>query len=295
MCSVPRCAERLPEYLEAMKAMGRKPLTIRNMAAAVRRCSAILEARSPGISLEEVGTVDVIALQQALLCRHKESSSRLYIQLWGAFAMWSTGIDPVKKAKLLWNARSDVDRIWITADDYRVVYSSAEPRERVMLALGATMGLRRGEMASLTMGQIQDGKIEIHGKGHGPLGKVETRPMSDAVRKALEEWLPERERILAKHGEHCDRVLVSYCGKPIGEDSVGNAVRRLGSSCGIRLTTHSLRRLYAVTMDEAGMDLETIARMMRHASPYTTYSCYLKEDLRKMTEAVRAVDAALAL
>lgn len=285
----------MEEYLEAMRAMGRKPLTIRNMAAAIRRCSRILEAWRPGISLEEIETVDVVALQQALLCRQKESGSRLYIQLWGAFAMWSTGIDPVKRARLLWNARSDVERVWITARDYRVIYASAKARERVILALGATMGLRRGEMASLTLGQIRGGEIEIHGKGHGPLGKVETRPMSDAVRKALEEWLPERERILEKNGEHGDRLLVSYCGKPIGEDSVGNAVKRLGASCGIRITTHCLRRLYAVTMDEAGMDLETIARMMRHASPYTTYSCYLKEDLRKMTEAVKAVDAALAL
>ena len=58
---------------------------------------------------------------------------------------------------------------------------------------------------------------------------------------------------------------------------------------------HTLRRLYATTLADAGVPLETIARMMRHESPVTTLRCYLKADPRRMDEAQSKVDDVLAL
>ncbi len=69
----------------------------------------------------------------------------------------------------------------------------------------------------------------------------------------------------------------------------------LGERCGIKVTPHSLRRLYAMTMADAGVPLETMARMMRHASPATTMAYYLKEDPRRMREAQSEVDSVLTV
>ena len=55
-----------------------------------------------------------------------------------------------------------------------------------------------------------------------------------------------------------------------------------------------MRRLYATTLADAGVPLETIARMMRHESPVTTMRCYLRADPRRMDEAQRRVDEILA-
>ena len=287
--------ERIPEYVGYMARRGRKPLSLENMERASRKCCEALDALFPGIRLEDVGDEETAMLQAELLRSFKESTARTYMDRFGAFSEWVTGRNPVKHARLMWNGRADVERVWITAEDYRRLYSVAKPRERVMLALGATMGLRREEIMTLTLGQLRDGGIEIHGKGHGPDGRVEWRPMSDGVRRALEEWAPVRERILRDHGTDCDRIVVSRTGEAMDKSTMDWIMRQLGKRAGVKATPHSLRRLFATTMNDSGIDLETMARMMRHTSPTTTMAYYLKADPRRMASATEAVDSVLTV
>ena len=170
------CASRLDEYVAYLARRGRKPLSLDGIERGCRRCCEALDALFPGIMLEDVGDEEAAMLQADLLARYKESTTKGYVEKFGGYAEWVTGRDPVKHARLMWNGRPDVERVWITADDYRRLYAAAKPRERMMLALGATMGLRREEIMTLTMEQFRDGGIEIHGKGHGPKGKEEWRP-----------------------------------------------------------------------------------------------------------------------
>lgn len=290
-----RTEERLPEYIGRMARRGRKPLSLENMERASRKCCETLDALFPGIGLEDVGDEEVAMLQEELLRNYKESTARTYLDRFGSFAEWATGRNPVRHARLMWNGRADVERVWITAEDYKRLYAVAKPRERLMLALGATMGLRREEIMTLDVAQIRDGGIEVHGKGHGPDGKVEWRPMSDGVRAALEEWTPVRERILRDHGTDCGRLLVSRTGEAMEKSTMDWIMRQLGRRAGVKATPHSLRRLFATTMDDAGVDLGTMARMMRHASPSTTMAYYLKADPRRMASATEAVDSALSV
>lgn len=292
VCDV-NCGESLAEYVRAMTERGRKPLTMENVERACRMCCKALDGIFPGIGLDEVGDREVVALQARLRREYKESTARGYLVRWGQYVEWVTGRDPVKHARLMWN-RDEAVRVWIDADGYRRMYAAAKPRERVILALGATMGLRREEIMTLDVGQIMDGGIEIHGKGHGENGKVEWKPMSEAVKAALAEWMPERERLLRRYGTGCTLLIVSRLGEPLEKGTANWIIRDLGRRAGVKATPHSLRRLYAMTMDEAGVDLETMARMMRHASPTTTMCYYLKADPRKIQAATAKVDEALA-
>jgi integrase/recombinase XerD len=286
---------RIPEYVGYMARRGRKPLSLENMERASRKCCEALDALFPGIRLEDVGDEETAMLQAELLRSFKESTARTYLDRFGSFAEWVTGRNPVKHARLMWNGRADVERVWITAEDYRRLYAVAKPRERLMLALGATMGLRREEIMTLTVGQLRDGGIEIHGKGHGPDGRVEWWPMSDGVRRALEEWAPERERLVRKYGAGCDRLVVSRTGEAMDKGTMDWIMRQLGRRAGVKVTPHSLRRLFATTMNDSGVDLETMARMMRHTSPTTTMTYYLKADPRRMASATEAVDSVLTV
>ena len=47
-------------------------------------------------------------------------------------------------------------------------------------------------------------------------------------------------------------------------------------------------------MSDAGLDLDTIRRMMRHSSVETTLKCYLYADPRKMKTAVDSVNGAFS-
>lgn len=284
--------EGLQGYIAHLERRGRKALTLDCAERGARRCCEILNGVYPGIRMDEVGEDEIAALQGALLDRYRTRTAMTYLQSFSGFQRWLTGRDAASEAGLLWN-REGTERLWIDAEDYRRLYSAAAPRERVMLALGATMGLRREEVMTLTVGQIRDGGIEIHGKGHGPKGKVEWRPMSEGVRKALAEWMPVRDGILRRSGSQCDFLIVSPKGKGMRAEAMNRALDRVGRKTGVKATPHSLRRLFATTMDDAGTDLETIARMMRHNSPTTTMQCYLKADPRRMRQASDAVDRLL--
>ncbi len=285
-------ADGLGDYLAAMERRGRKARSVENIRRGCLKCAAILEGIRPGIRIEEIGVEDVHAVQERL-SDLKESTARGYLGVFGDFVEWRTGSNVVRRSRLMWNAGEDVERVWIDKDEYRILYGLAAPRERAILALGATMGLRRTEIAGLDLDDLSDGSVEIRGKGHGSTGKTARRPVTEAVREAVDEWIPERERIVGRYGTETERLLVSRRGKPLDATTVNRSLTALGQKAGIRVTPHSLRRLYAMTLADAGVPLETISRMMRHQCVATTVQCYLREDPRRMSEAASAVDAIL--
>ena len=284
VCTPEGAGRRLPEYLRAMAERGRKAETLRCMATAVRRCSEAL-ARLGVEDPEDVEPEDVVVM--ASLIGGAESSRRQWTMCMGGYLLWATGRDVVKRARLLWNA-SDGEKVWITAEEYRRMMEASGPRDRLVLALGATMGLRRSEIAGLSLSDVEGGSVAVMGKGHGS-GKAVDKPMSEAVRRELRAYLEVRP------ASESEALLVSTKGGRLTEAGVYEAIKRAGARAGVEVTPHSLRRLYAMTLADAGVDLETMARMMRHESPMTTMRCYLKADPRRISEAQAKVDALLRL
>ena len=277
-------ADRLGEYAESLRSRGRKPLTVKGAEQAVRICVRWLEER--GIrSWEEVTPAAVSGMAHGI--PGKESTRRIRVSAFSGYAKWCTGSDIVAQAGILWNPQGEASRKWISAEDYRRMMEAAKPRERLILALGATMGLRRTEIASLTLSDVRGGEIRVLGKGHG-CGKVVVKTMSEPVRRELSAYMAVRPEC------RTDRLLVGKGGKSLAPEGVRRALDRVAGPLGIDMSPHSLRRLYAMTLADAGVPLETIARMMRHESPVTTMQCYLRADPRRMADAQAKVDAILA-
>ena len=76
---------------------------------------------------------------------------------------------------------------------------------------------------------------------------------------------------------------------------VEETMRKLKGKMEIDATCHTLRRFYCTNLFDAGTELDTICRMMRHTHVDTTVNHYLKADPRKMKGATTAVDDALDL
>ena len=167
----------------------------------------------------------------------------------------------------------------------------------LVLALGAAMGLRRAEIANLKLNDISEDSILVRGKGHGPNGKVDTMPMPRIVREAMEAYMPMRQRIIDEYGDNSHGHLLirrfTYASEPIPPDTIGDMVYRLGKRADVEVTTHSLRRLFATTMNDNGVKLDTIRRMMRHQSLDTTLKCYINADPRLVKSATDCIDEAL--
>jgi integrase len=277
-------ASSVEEYLAFLARRGRKETTLKHFRYTIRKGGEALR-KAGVVDPYEIDAEDVIAMEQLLDL--KESTRRVVVVTTGCYIGWLTGRNPAHDAAILWNGEAPA-RKWITPEEYRRMMAKACPWMRLVLALGATMGLRRTEMANLALGDIEDGYLTVHGKGRGKEGKVVTMAMSEAVRKELDAYLKVRRP------SESDRLLISCQRKAMNPGSIANAVVKLGRECGVELSMHSLRRLYAMTMADAGIPLETMARMMRHASPEVTMRCYLKADPRRMATAQSAVDAALA-
>lgn len=277
---------RADEYIGMLLSRGRKQGTATAVGTALRRCFRWLESHGAD-SFARIAPETVARMAYGL--GGKESTRHVYVATFGAYFKWATGRDVVAQAKILWNTAQDSGRIWIGREDYRRMMEAADERGRLILALGATMGLRRAEMCALTLDDVRDGIIAIHGKGHGEDGKAAEKPVSEAVRRALADYLEVRPESEDRH------LLLSARRRELDPKTLYWSIRKLGESVGVRMCPHALRRLYAMTLADEGVPLETIARMLRHESPVTTMRCYLRADPRRMAEAQAKVDAVLAM
>lgn len=226
-----------------------------------------------------------------------EATARAYLMVLNGMIEFYTGVSLVKKMHILWN-RPVRHRVFITTDDFIAMFRIADEREKVVLVLGAFMGLRRDEMQHITLDDIRRDRILIHGKGHGKNGMVYEQPMPIEVREIIDRYLRWR-RSLTGDDRSEGRLLVYYDERRriIGHyrdrcGALSDLVRALGKRAGVEVTCHSLRRLFCTNLyygidGEGGCDLATVKDLMRHASINTTLTCYIDVRDQEKEKALR--------
>ncbi len=274
------------EYLKHLESHGRKPVTIKNVFRTLSAVEKILGRSGWTLAPEDASVEAFLAVRNApgLL----DTSRSTYVHVYSKYIRWATGRDLVKEADMLWSKPEITTRRWITDEEFRILWlnSADDPRLRVVLALGAWLGLRRTEIATVRWEDIHGDRIIIRGKGHGPDGKIVSVLIPPAVRKALDAWRPlcpaEAETIVASYQPR----EVSY---NLGPQAIGKMLKELGRRCDIEFTPHSLRRLYATELDERDVSPVQIAQLMRHSNIQTTYCCYLKPNRVKLDKIAAGV------
>ena len=269
----------IEDYLNHLKRHGRKESTVRHVARTLTAIEAIISKDGMSLDPEEASVETYLTVRNApdLL----ESTRVTYTSVYNAYIRHATGRDLGREADVLWSHPVATTRRWIDESEFRTLWTSAEddPRLRVILAFGAWMGMRRAEIASARWSDIHGDRIIIRGKGHGPDGKIVSALMPPAVRKALDTWRPlcppEAETIVAALRPQKESWELT-------PQSIAKIVRESGERCGIDLTTHSLRRLYATELDEREVSPVQIAQLMRHSCIQTTYECYIKPNQIKL-------------
>lgn len=209
-------------------------------------------------------------------------------------------VDLVKRTDILHN-RETHDRVFISDGDFRKAYMASDPFQRVILCLGAYMGLRRVEMQSIRDGDIDRDVLTIHGKGHGKEGLIAYMDMPQPVIRAIEEY----RNSPMKDGERIDDYLLQNRGHDgrlhrVMLSRISDSITDLARETGVRMTTHSLRRYFATTLFyNTGTDIQTIRRLLRHADVSTTLKCYVdaydergREATERLTEHIDRVVSA---
>ncbi|HMD83253.1 MAG TPA: tyrosine-type recombinase/integrase [Terriglobia bacterium] len=185
----------------------------------------------------------------------------------------AAGIQRVKGAKKLGVRLGN----WLTAEEARRLWQSPGTqtlkgkRDQAILATLLGCGLRRRELAELTLGLIQRREdhwaiVDLVGKG----GHIRTVPVPDWVKQTLDEWL------LAA-GIVTGRVFRCVCraGKTWGEGMtervVWHVVKEYAGKVNLaRLAPHDLRRSCARLCHAAGGEMEQIQFLLGHVSVQTT-------------------------
>jgi integrase/recombinase XerD len=175
----------------------------------------------------------------------------------------------------------------LTPDEVQRLLGAPDRRTRIgrrdfaVLMLLIRLGLRAGEVAALTLDDInwRAGELIVRGKGD----RRERLPLPDDVGRALVGYLQRGRPTTAQTRHVFTRVRAPH--GPMTTGAVSHAVFAAGRRAGLgTVRAHRLRHTAATQLLAAGASLTEIGQLLRHRSQLTT-AIYAKVD----TEALRSL------
>jgi tyrosine recombinase XerC len=161
-----------------------------------------------------------------------------------------------------------------------------ELRDRAMLELAYSCGLRCEEIVNLDQGAMdfESEQVRVMGKG----SKERILPVGEPAQRALERYLARGRRTLATDSREL-ALFVSKSGRRLSNSDV---TRRLGlwtreAAMAAGVSPHSLRHSFATHLLEGGADLRTIQELLGHASISTT-QVYTRVDAARLRDTYAA-------
>jgi integrase/recombinase XerC len=152
-----------------------------------------------------------------------------------------------------------LDRLATAAD-------APAPRDRALLELAYSSGLRLSELVGLNRGDVDRGAglVRVRGKGR----RERIVPVGEGALRALENYLTARPR--PARGD--EPVFIGRAGRRLSGRTVQRVVRRRLADVarGLGVTPHALRHSFASHLLDRGADLRAIQEMLGHRSLATT-------------------------
>ncbi len=159
-----------------------------------------------------------------------------------------------------------VDEVFNLVDVKDPEQSPLRVRDRAVLELLYSSGLRVSELAGATLADLSIGEaiIRVRGKGN----KERIVPVGSKALSALGEYLDIREELKPVS----DRIFLNSRGRGITTRSLARIIKKYGLVSGIskNVSPHVLRHSFATHLLAGGADLRAIQEMLGHASLSTT-------------------------
>jgi integrase/recombinase XerD len=152
-------------------------------------------------------------------------------------------------------------------------------RDYALIVLLLRLGLRRGEVARLTLDDIdwRAGEFVVHGKG----GREDRLPLPADVGAAIASYL-RRGRPASDRREVFLQARAPFA--PIASGTVASTVRRACRRAGIpEVGSHRLRHTTASEMVKAGVAIVRIGQVLRHRSLQST-AIYARVDIEQLRQ-----------
>lgn len=159
-------------------------------------------------------------------------------------------------------------------------------RDKAIILLFATTGLRVSELTNLTVEQYMnldglDGReLAIVGKGN----KVRRVYINDEVKEMIDNYLNTRPK------SDYNNLFLSYYGGPIHSNNLSQTLKNVAKKAGYPMwkdiCNHALRSAFATTKAEQGTPLTTIQASMGHSKLETTL-IYIKRNQNAINSAMK--------
>ncbi len=156
-------------------------------------------------------------------------------------------------------------------------------RDRAILELLYSTGIRLGELVQLNISDIQFDKnlLKVMGKG----GKERLTPFGNRAKISIENFLNMREICLQSIPDNTP-VFVTTNNKRLSRDTIQKNIRRYVRQFaeGTGLGPHILRHSFATHLMDRGADIRTVQELLGHSSLSSTqiYTHVQPEKMRRI-------------
>ena len=158
-----------------------------------------------------------------------------------------------------------------------------EARDRAMLELAYSCGLRCAELVGLDLDSIDFDSETVRVRGKGDRERIV--PLGEPAQRAVSRYL-ERFRPPLVDDPTVSALLISKSGRRLSPSDVTRRLSRWVNEAAIagRVSPHALRHSFATHMLEGGADLRSIQELLGHASISTT-QIYTRVEPSRLREA----------
>lgn len=199
------------------------------------------------------------------------------------------------------------DKDVLTPDEFQQLVQQLSVRDRAMVLLIGSTGLRRSEMIALTWSDLNTRVMEVNvlrSCVRNRIGKTKTEssgrpvPLHPLVLSALLEW---REQ--SPYATDLDFLFPSVRFKgnrPLSPDSILEksirpALARIGV-VGKQIGWHSFRHSLATNLRSLGVDIKVAQELLRHSSCRTTLDVYTRAvDQQRREASLKIIELMLPL
>ena len=155
-------------------------------------------------------------------------------------------------------------------------------RDRCILTIFLNCGLRISELVGLNIGDVNENRLRVVGKGD----RERVVYLNQAVADAINAYLPLRK----KYGTATPALFVSERGERIARSTVHRLVKVHLGEAGLEqdgYSAHKLRHIAATLMLRNGVDVRTLQELLGHEHLNTTeiYTHIENTDLRMAADA----------
>jgi integrase/recombinase XerC len=275
------------------------PHTVRNYRSDLMQFRDFLTQTEPG-TLVSIHSVDALRVRSflAFLYQHEKKKTSIARKLAAVRAFLkflcregilsanpAAAVSTPKLAKTLPRIMSEeemnafLDRLAQEAQNGDPVLR----RDRAILELLYASGLRVSELEGLDVRSVNfgDGFVLVRGKGR----KERIVPFGSKAKKAIEDYLPAREKVLQANQRSNTALFLNLKGGRLTVRSVDRLVKKYVRLFGpnVKTSPHSLRHAFASHLLGEGADLRAIQEMLGHTSLSTTQK-YTQVSIQQLIE-----------